>query len=133
MKLTRLPDLSLCPNIEEVVLSDCESLTEVYCSSFLDNLNWLCLDGCTKLERLDIRSNILSRSSGLVALHGCQHLETLLISNRTNVVQSYGSPPLIQDISVCVFDDEKSIQPDHEVGYEIGKLDSYSLSNSNKL
>ncbi|CAJ2662039.1 unnamed protein product [Trifolium pratense] len=67
-KLRRLPDLSLCPNIEEVILSDCESLVEVYSSNFLDKLYWLCFDGCKKLERLDIHSNILSRSSGLVAL-----------------------------------------------------------------
>ncbi|XP_045791787.1 disease resistance protein RPV1-like [Trifolium pratense] len=105
-KLKRLPDLSLCPNIEEIILSDCESLVEVYSFNFLDKLNWLCLDGCKKLERLDIHSNILSRSSGLVALHGCHNLKTLLINNRTNVVQLYGGPPFNLVISVCVFYDQ---------------------------
>ncbi|CAJ2633581.1 unnamed protein product [Trifolium pratense] len=62
-KLVRVPDLSLSPNIEEIILTDCISLVQVYSSSFLDKLNWLYLAGCTKLERLDVRSNILSRSS----------------------------------------------------------------------
>jgi Leucine-rich repeat (LRR) protein len=108
LKLTRLPDLSLCPNIEEVILSDCVSLIQVYSSSFLDKLNWLCLDGCISLQSLDIRSNILWRSSGVVALHGCRNLQSLSINNRTGVVQSYGSPPFIRGIVVCVFDDEMS-------------------------
>ncbi|XP_045832908.1 disease resistance protein RPV1-like isoform X2 [Trifolium pratense] len=88
-KLVRVPDLSLSPNIEEIILTDCISLVQVYSSSFLDKLNWLYLAGCTKLERLDVRSNILSRSSGLVALPNCYKLEKLLISGRTDVVQSY--------------------------------------------
>ncbi|GAU19088.1 hypothetical protein TSUD_79100 [Trifolium subterraneum] len=88
-KLVRVPDLSLSPNIEEVILHRCESLIEVYSSAFLDNLNWLWLGHCSKLERLDIRSNILWRSSGLVNLDGCYKLETLLISGRTDVVQTY--------------------------------------------
>ncbi|KAK2438418.1 disease resistance protein RPV1 [Trifolium repens] len=108
LKLTRLPDLSLCPNIEEVILSDCVSLIQVYSSSFLDKLNWLCLDGCISLQSLDIRSNILWRSSGLVALHGCRNLQSLSINNRTGVVQSYSSPPFIQGIDVCVFYGEMS-------------------------
>ncbi|PNX92059.1 TIR-NBS-LRR resistance protein [Trifolium pratense] len=79
-ELIRLPDLSLSPNIEVVILSGCTSLLQVYSSSFLDNLNWLCLNDCFRLQSLDIRSNILSRSSGLVALSGCYKLETLLIT-----------------------------------------------------
>ncbi|KAK2438847.1 disease resistance protein RPV1 [Trifolium repens] len=79
LMLEGLPDLyNLSPNIEDVILSGCISLINVYSSSFLNNLNRLCLEGCSKLESLMIRSNILSRSSGLVALHGCHNLKILL-------------------------------------------------------
>ncbi|MCH84741.1 putative disease resistance protein (TIR-NBS-LRR class), partial [Trifolium medium] len=88
-KLVRVPDLSLSPNIEEIILNGCRSLIEVYSSTFLDNLNWLWLGHCSKLERLDICSNILWRSSGIVNLDCCDKLETLLIRGRTDVVQSY--------------------------------------------
>ncbi|CAJ2677038.1 unnamed protein product [Trifolium pratense] len=88
-KLTRLPDLSLCPNIEEVCLSSCTSLTEVYSSSFLNNLYILSVEGCTELKSIDIPSNILSRPSGLVSLSNCHHLETLLISSRTDHVVQF--------------------------------------------
>ncbi|WJX47585.1 hypothetical protein P8452_34255 [Trifolium repens] len=89
-KLIAVPDLSFTPNIEEVILSGCVSLTQVYSSGFLNNLNFLLLEGCTELKSLNIRSNILSRSSGLVALRDCHKLETLLISSRIDhVVQSY--------------------------------------------
>ncbi|KAK2384648.1 disease resistance protein (TIR-NBS-LRR class) [Trifolium repens] len=128
-KLIRLPDLSLCPNIEEVILSGCISLLQVYSSSFLDHLNWLCLDYCNKLERLDIRSNILWRSSGIVALHGCHNLQTPLISSRTDAVQPHSLPPFNPDIFVHVFDDETVIQCDNEGGYEIVNLYSGKFFN----
>jgi hypothetical protein len=84
-----LPDLSMSPNIEEIILSYCVKLVQVYSSGFLSNLNCLCLNGCVKLRSLSLPSNILSTSSGLVVLHGCHNLETLLISCRTDAVQSY--------------------------------------------
>ncbi|XP_045824509.1 disease resistance protein RPV1-like isoform X4 [Trifolium pratense] len=87
-KLTRLPDLSFCPKIEEVCLFGCISLTQVYSSSFLNNLYILTVEGCTELKSIDIPSNILSRPSGLVSLSNCYNLETLIISSRTyHVVQ----------------------------------------------
>ncbi|XP_058731486.1 disease resistance protein RPV1-like [Vicia villosa] len=88
-KMIGVPDLSLFPNIEEIILSGCVSLKKVYSSSFLHKLNRLCVDGCTSLKSLSIRSNILSRSTGLVALHGCRKIETILITGTTDVVQSY--------------------------------------------
>ncbi|GAU19774.1 hypothetical protein TSUD_79000 [Trifolium subterraneum] len=89
MKLRRLPDLSLCPNIEEVCLSGCIGLTQVYSSSFLNNLNILDLYGCTEVKSLNIPSNILSRSSASVTLCDCHNLETLLISGDYDVWESF--------------------------------------------
>ncbi|GAU19090.1 hypothetical protein TSUD_79120 [Trifolium subterraneum] len=89
MKLRRLPDLSLCPNIEEVCLSGCISLTQVYSSSFLNNLNILDLYGCTEVKSLNIPSNILTRSSASVTLRDCHNLETLLISGDYDVWESF--------------------------------------------
>ncbi|KAJ1387135.1 Leucine-rich repeat 3 [Sesbania bispinosa] len=88
-KLIRIPDLSLSPNIEEIILSHCESLVQVYSSRFLRKLNCLFLDGCVELRDLNLPSNILSGSSGLVVLCKCCKLETFSISSRTEAVQSY--------------------------------------------
>ncbi|WJX53530.1 hypothetical protein P8452_39513 [Trifolium repens] len=89
-KLIAVPDLSFSPNIEEVILTECVSLTQVYSSCFLNKLNFLCLESCTELKSINIPSNILSRSSGFVSLHDCHNLDTLLISSRIDhVVQSY--------------------------------------------
>ncbi|KAK7395688.1 hypothetical protein VNO78_16253 [Psophocarpus tetragonolobus] len=85
-KLTRIPDLYQSPDIEEIILSDCEKLIEVYSSGFLSKLNCLCLNGCVELRSLTIASNILSRSSGLIFLQNCHMLKTFSISNRTEVV-----------------------------------------------
>ncbi|TKY68181.1 TMV resistance protein N [Spatholobus suberectus] len=101
-KLTRIPDLSQSPNIEEIFLSDCVRLCKVYSSGFLSKLNSLRLNGCVKLRSLCIPSNILSRSSGSIVLHNCRILETFSICNRTDVVQLYGCshrsiPPLPEE------------------------------------
>lgn len=89
-KLIRIPDLYLLPDIEEILLIGCESLTEVYSSGFLNKLNCLCLNLCVELRSLTIPSNILWRSSGLILVSGCDKLETFSISNRTEVVQLSG-------------------------------------------
>ncbi|XP_057421827.1 disease resistance protein RPV1-like [Lotus japonicus] len=91
-KLIRIPDLSLCPNIEEIILSHCKCLIQVHSSSFLSKLKCLYLNGCVELRSLNLPSNILSTSSGLVVLCKCSRLEEFLISGRTEVVQSYGTP-----------------------------------------
>ncbi|XP_057419929.1 disease resistance protein RPV1-like isoform X1 [Lotus japonicus] len=87
--LIRIPGLSLFPNIEEIILSDCKSLIQVYSSSFLSKLKCLWLIGCVKLRSLNVPSRILSRSSGSVGLYNCCKLETFSI-NRTEVVESSG-------------------------------------------
>lgn len=119
-------DLSLFPNIEEIILSGCVSLEQVYSSSFLHKLNWLCLDGCTSLKSVSIHSNILSRSTGLVALQGCNNLETILITGSTDVVQLYNcfhSYGYFNCKSIFVFDDKMVTQTYFEGGYRIGDMD----------
>ncbi|KAG5067937.1 hypothetical protein JHK85_000314 [Glycine max] len=88
-KLIRI-DLYMSPDIEEILLVGCKSLTEVYSSGFLNKLNCLCLNGCDELRSLSIPSNILWRSSGLILVSGCDKLETFSISIRTEVVQLSG-------------------------------------------
>ncbi|CAK8578559.1 unnamed protein product [Lathyrus sativus] len=87
-KIIGVPDLSLFPNIEEIILTGCVSLEKVYSSNFLHKLNCLCLDGCTSLKSLSIRSNILSRSTGFLALEGCHNLETISITSTTDLVET---------------------------------------------
>ena len=80
-----------------------------------------------------IRSNILWRPSGLVALHGCLNLETLLISRTAHVIQSSSwSCCLNSDYkTIVVFDDETEIQPDGMGGYLFGKY--YSKTSIKEL
>ncbi|XP_058731485.1 disease resistance-like protein DSC1 isoform X2 [Vicia villosa] len=118
-KMTGVPDLSLFPNIEEISLTGCLSLEQVYSSSILHKLNWLHADGCTSLKSLSIRSNILSRSTGLVALHGCRNLETILITGTTDVVQTY---------SIV-----NSYESNFEGGDWIGDMDSDMFSSISEL
>ncbi|XP_057419968.1 disease resistance protein RPV1-like isoform X2 [Lotus japonicus] len=97
LNLIRIPDLSKFPNIEEIILSGCESLIQVYSSSFLCKLKLLYLNGCLELTSLDLSSNALSRTSGLVGLYNCCKLETFSI-NRTEVVQSRGCSQIYDDV-----------------------------------
>ncbi|KAL4331124.1 hypothetical protein S83_044819 [Arachis hypogaea] len=88
--LVQLPDLSHCPNIEEIFLSHCKSLVRVYSSSFLSKLNCVWLNGCTELRNLNLPSNILSKSSGLIVLNDCSNLELFSISITTKDVVLHG-------------------------------------------
>ncbi|KAJ1437858.1 Leucine-rich repeat [Sesbania bispinosa] len=88
--LVQIPDLSQSPNIEEIILSHCVSLVQVYSSSFLKKLNCLWLNGCIELRSLNLASNILSKSSGLIVLYDCCNLEMFSINNITIGAQLYG-------------------------------------------
>ncbi|KAK7370049.1 hypothetical protein VNO80_12102 [Phaseolus coccineus] len=74
LRLTRIPDLSLSPNIEEIVLSSCENLIKVHSSIFLSKLSCLCLDRCYHLKSVNIPSMILSTSPGFIILSWCGQL-----------------------------------------------------------
>ncbi|KAL9318299.1 hypothetical protein ACSQ67_014816 [Phaseolus vulgaris] len=74
LKLTRIPDLSLSPNIEEIILTYCEKLIQVQSSIFLSKLSYLCLDYCYDLNSVNIPSSILSTSPGWITLSRCGKL-----------------------------------------------------------
>ncbi|CAJ2676029.1 unnamed protein product [Trifolium pratense] len=94
--LIQIPDLAQCPNIEEVILSHCTKLGQVYSSSFLCKLKCLWLNGCISLRSLHIPSNILLRTSGLIVLHGCRNLDMFVVGNEKMGVQLHSS-------SFCTF------------------------------
>ncbi|XP_048431221.1 disease resistance protein RUN1-like isoform X2 [Pyrus x bretschneideri] len=74
-ELQNVPDLSGNPNISYMDLSDCTSLVEVHDSvGFLDKLEFLHLDGCSKLTRFATR--LESRSLYYLSLEGCRRLES---------------------------------------------------------
>jgi hypothetical protein len=94
--LIQIPDLAQCPNIEEVVLSHCTKLGQVYSSGFLCKLKCLWLNGCISLRSLHLPSNILLRTSGLIVLHGCRNLDMFVVGNEEMGVQ-------LHNLSICKF------------------------------
>ncbi|XP_047148420.1 disease resistance protein RML1B-like, partial [Vigna umbellata] len=73
-ELTRIQDLSLSPNIEEIILNNCGKLIKVHSSILLTKLTCLRLDGSHNLNSAIVPSNILSRSPGLILLSSCAKL-----------------------------------------------------------
>ncbi|KOM24857.1 hypothetical protein LR48_Vigan1964s000100 [Vigna angularis] len=74
-ELTRIQDLSLSPNIEEIILNDCPKLIKVHSSILLTKLTSLRLDGCHNLNSAIVPSNILSISPGFILLSSCVKLK----------------------------------------------------------
>ncbi|KOM32033.1 hypothetical protein LR48_Vigan01g158900 [Vigna angularis] len=96
-KLTRIQDLSMSPNIEEIILNGCPKLIKVHSSIFLNKLTCLRLEFCRELRSVNIPSNILSRSSGYILLSSCRNLEMFSIS-QTQICYSPPSSSLIAPI-----------------------------------
>ncbi|WVZ22239.1 hypothetical protein V8G54_000783 [Vigna mungo] len=88
-KLTRIQDLSMSPNIEEIILNYCRKLIKVHSSILLTKLSYLSLDECDNLKSVKIPSNILTRSPGLILITSCVKLEMF----STTQTQIYYSPP----------------------------------------
>ncbi|XP_014499943.1 disease resistance protein TAO1-like [Vigna radiata var. radiata] len=88
-KLTRIQDLSMSPNIEEIILNYCRKLIKVHSSILLTKLSYLSLDECHNLKSVIIPSNILTKSPGLILLSRCGELEMF----STTQTQIYYSPP----------------------------------------
>ncbi|CAJ2676030.1 unnamed protein product [Trifolium pratense] len=99
--LIQIPDLSQCPKIEEVILSHCTKLVQVYSSNFLCKLKCLWLNGCVGLQTLHIPSSILQRTFGLIVLHGCRNLELFAVGNAKRKVER--SAPHDMSISRNIF------------------------------
>ncbi|KAD7477510.1 hypothetical protein E3N88_00646 [Mikania micrantha] len=74
--LTRFPDVSEAPNIESLILSQCDNLVEVHESvGFLKRLVRLGMNHCKKLNRLPYR--IETESLDTLQLINCSSLETI--------------------------------------------------------
>ncbi|XP_014504979.1 TMV resistance protein N-like [Vigna radiata var. radiata] len=94
-KLTRIQDLSLSPNIEEIILNDCPKLIKVHSSILLTKLTCLSLDRCHNLNSVTVPCNILSRSPGYINLSWCPKLVMFSIGQ----TQICYSPP--SSSSIC--------------------------------
>ncbi|XP_057437144.1 disease resistance protein RPV1-like isoform X1 [Lotus japonicus] len=110
--LIQIPDLFKFPNIEEIILDCCRSLIQVHSSGFLNELKLLWLNSCVELTSLNIRSNILSRSFGLVGLYNCWRLNEFSICG-TRAVGEFSGAKEIYDDARCL---------DVEYSNDLGKL-----------
>ncbi|KAK8472875.1 hypothetical protein PHAVU_002G323712 [Phaseolus vulgaris] len=103
-ELTRIPDLSLSPNIEEIKLSYCSKLIEVHSSIFLTKLSCLCLDHCSNLKSVNIPSNILSTSPGWISVSGCEKLNMFSLGEHEDkflphVILERQEPDMMKEIN----------------------------------
>ncbi|XP_070663843.1 TMV resistance protein N-like isoform X3 [Malus domestica] len=73
--LEKIPNLSGSPNLKKLILNECNRLVEVDDSvGFLDKLNRLSLNGCSRLERFATRLRL--RSLRRLTLYGCTRLKS---------------------------------------------------------
>ena len=76
-KLTKSPDFSKLPNLEELILEDCESLSEVHSSiGDLGRLSLVNLECCRRLKDLPLNF-YKSKSIETLILNGCSRFEDL--------------------------------------------------------
>ncbi|CAL8997949.1 unnamed protein product [Prunus brigantina] len=76
-QLTKSPDISKLPNLEELILEGCESLSEVHPSiGDLGRLSLVILEGCRMLEDLPLNF-YKSKSIKTLILNGCSSFEKL--------------------------------------------------------
>ncbi|KAJ7975477.1 TMV resistance protein N-like [Quillaja saponaria] len=72
--LTKVPDVSGIPNLEQLILDDCTSLMEIHESlGSLDKLIYLGAERCTEIRSLP--SDLKLTSLGCITLNGCSRLE----------------------------------------------------------
>ena len=72
--LTKIPDVSEIPNLEEFTLSECNSLVEVHDSlGFLDKLSYLAVRLCSNL--ISLPRSLKLRSLEMLYLEGCSSLQ----------------------------------------------------------
>ncbi|XP_068322709.1 uncharacterized protein [Pyrus communis] len=75
--LAQTPDFSKLPNLEELILNDCESLSEVHSSiGNLERLTLVNLEGCKMLKDLPLNF-FNSKSIETLLLNGCSRFEDL--------------------------------------------------------
>ncbi|XP_027357323.1 TMV resistance protein N-like [Abrus precatorius] len=72
--LTKIPDISGIPNLEQLILEDCTGLVEIHESlGSLDKLVYLGVERCTDLKKLPCVLQLPSLAC--IALNGCSQLE----------------------------------------------------------
>ncbi|XP_020409809.1 disease resistance protein LAZ5 isoform X3 [Prunus persica] len=77
IELTKSPDFSKLPNLEELILQSCWSLSEVHSSiGDLGRLSLVNLEGCTDLEDLPLNF-YKSKSIETLLLNGCSRFQNL--------------------------------------------------------
>lgn len=84
--LTKIPDISGIPNLEQIILEDCTNLVDIHESlGSLDKLVYLGVERCTELKKLPTVLNMPSLSC--IALNGCSQLENFpdLFGNMENL------------------------------------------------
>jgi Leucine-rich repeat (LRR) protein len=97
--LVEIPDLSGVPNLEELELICCTSLSKVHPSiGFLRQLNRLKLRDCKSLERLV--DEMRSESLGYLHLSGCSRLNKLpdFVGNMTSLHRLYLDGTAIKEL-----------------------------------
>ncbi|KAL2342410.1 hypothetical protein Fmac_003695 [Flemingia macrophylla] len=128
-----ITDLCMSPNIEEIVLSNCVRLGEVYSTRFLSKLNCLCLHGCRELETVYIPCNIMSTSSGVILLYHCHQLQSFSVSKSdSDVLPSHlGRARPTRSISPLQLNNiYRSYEPWYdEFGYDISEV----MANSDNI
>ncbi|KAK8472868.1 hypothetical protein PHAVU_002G323400 [Phaseolus vulgaris] len=139
-KLTRIPDLSGSPNIEEIKLSACSKLIEVHSSIFLSKLSYLCLDFCFDLESVNIPSNILSTSPGRISLFHCGKLNMFSLSEHQDkflprVILERQEPDMMKEINANNATDSEDSEDYEGVPLQFSgkKLSHIDLSHCSSL
>nr|XP_007160451.1 hypothetical protein PHAVU_002G323300g [Phaseolus vulgaris]ESW32445.1 hypothetical protein PHAVU_002G323300g [Phaseolus vulgaris] len=116
-KLARIPDLSMSPNIEKIILSYCKKLIEIHSSIFLSKLSCLCLDHCDDLNSVPLNfqslKNLcyldLSDCSSLTIfpfdLSDMKFLKQLCLSGCSKLENLPEIQDTLEDLAVLILDD----------------------------
>ncbi|MED6124984.1 hypothetical protein PIB30_064064 [Stylosanthes scabra] len=101
--LTRIPDVSGIPNLEQLILEDCTGLVDIHESvGSLDKLVYLGVERCTELKNLP--SVLKLPSLACIALNGCSQLEQFpeLLGDMENLRIVEMEETAIQELPSCI-------------------------------
>ncbi|XP_057760764.1 disease resistance protein RUN1-like [Arachis stenosperma] len=101
--LSKIPDVSGIPNLEQLILEDCTSLVDIHESvGSLDKLVYLGVERCTELKNLP--SVLKLPSLGCIVLNGCSQLEKFpeLLGEMENLKFIEVEETAIQELPSCI-------------------------------
>ncbi|XLT60594.1 hypothetical protein HN873_053198, partial [Arachis hypogaea] len=101
--LSKIPDVSGIPNLEQLILEDCTSLVDIHESiGSLDKLVYLGVERCTELKNLP--SVLKLPSLGCIALNGCSQLEKFpeLLGEMENLRIIEVEETALQELPSCI-------------------------------